>query len=331
MTKGLLISRNRKNELHKTQLANPNPFNLATYKTYRNLFNKTLRASKKLYFCNKLAENAKNPKKTWQTLREIISGDSDQIVIDKIMSNGSIIQDPTSIAEEFNSFFTNIGQNISASVNPTTSKPEDNVNYNREIPPLDLGTASPQLVIDILKAMDPKTSVDMDGISMKLLKFLKIQIATPLAHIFNLSLQSGIFPSKLKCSRTVPIFKTGDRLSCDNYRPIALQSSISKILEKMVAVKLVNHLDLNKLLYQHQYGFQRNKSTEQNLMQLVNYVSTALNDGKYCIGIFLDLKKAFDVVSHEILLKKLEKMGVSGTALLWFRNYLSGRAQKVVL
>jgi hypothetical protein len=106
-------------------------------------------------------------------------------------------------------------------------------------------------------------------------------------------------------------------------------SSISKILEKIVAEKLVFHLTSNDLLYQHQYGFLPKRSTEHNLMYIMDYITTALNDGMYCIGVFLDLKKAFDVCSHSILLKKLKKMGINDTALEWFRNYLSGRSQKV--
>ena len=127
----------------------------------------------------------------------------------------------------------------------------------------------------------------------------------------------------------IPIFKAGDPLECDNYRPISLLSSISKVLEKIVAEKLVYHLNSNDLLYQHQYGFMAKKSTEQNLMQIVNYVTSALNEGMYCIAVFLDLKKAFDVCSHSILLAKLNRMGIQGTALEWFKNYLSGRSQKV--
>jgi hypothetical protein len=79
----------------------------------------------------------------------------------------------------------------------------------------------------------------------------------------------------------------------------------------------------------HQYGFLPNRSTEHNLLQIVNYITQALNEGNYCIGVFLDLRKAFDVCSHEILLKKLEKMGVRGVALTWFKNYLAGRTQFV--
>jgi len=169
----------------------------------------------------------------------------------------------------------------------------------------------------------------MNGISMKLLKELAQVISTPLAHIFNLSLAQGVFPEKLKLSRVVPIHKSGKTDSCDNYRPIALQSNISKILEKLVCTKLTNHLDLNKIIHPHQFGFQRFKNTEQNLVHVVNYISQALNEGDFCIGIFLDLKKAFDTVDHKILLTKLEYYGVTGLELDWFKSYLSNRSQVV--
>ena len=125
-----------------------------------------------------------------------------------------------------------------------------------------------------------------------------------MAHLFNLSVTAGVFPSKLKTSRTIPVFKGGDNTSCDNYRPISLLSSISKILEKIVACSLVSHLEDNNLLYEHQYGFLRNKTTVHSILQLTNRVAQDLNDKKYVIGVFLDLRKAFDVVSHSILLRK---------------------------
>ena len=184
---------------------------------------------------------------------------------------------------------------------------------------------------DIIKAFEPKKSLDLDGISMELIKFVahEISTGTPLAHIFNLSIGSGKFPSALKKSRTVPIFKGGDAELCDNYRPISLQSSISKILEKMVATQLISHLELNNLLYEHQYGFLRGKSTEHNLLHVTNEIGKALNEGNFCIGLFLDLRKAFDVCSHEILLMKLEKLGIKDKALEWFKSYLCNRVQHV--
>ena len=120
-------------------------------------------------------------------------------------------------------------------------------------------------------------------------------------------------------------------LSCvtTTYRPMSLQNSIAKILEKMVATQLINHLEINNLLYKHQYGLRRGKSTEHSLLHITNTIGTALNEGKFCIGLFLDLRKAFDVCSHEILLMKLEKLGVTGTALKWFKSYLYNRSQQV--
>ena len=177
--------------------------------------------------------------------------------------------------------------------------------------------------------MNQKKSQDIEGISIELLEYISTAISTPLSHIFNLSLSTGIFPSKLKTSRTVPIHKTGRADLCDNYRPISLLSTLSKILEKIVSIQLVNHLELNKLIYKHQYGFQRNKSTEHHLIHLSNFVSNAINENKYCIGVFLNLKKAFDVCSHTILLKKFKKLGISGTPLKWFKSYLSDRKQCV--
>jgi hypothetical protein len=85
----------------------------------------------------------------------------------------------------------------------------------------------------------------------------------------------------------------------------------------------------NDLLYVHQCGFLPNRSTEHNLLQIINYISNALNEGDFCIGVFLDLKKAFNICSHEILLKKLLKMGIRGNAYKWFENYLAGRSQFV--
>ena len=109
---------------------------------------------------------------------------------------------------------------------------------------------------------------------------------------------------------------------CDNYRPISLQNSIAKILEKIVSTQLVNHLELNNLLYKHQYGFLRGRSTEQTLLHLTNKIGKA-------ISLFLDLKKAFDVCSHDILLMKLKKLGIKGKTLHWFASYLKNRVQYV--
>jgi hypothetical protein len=218
---------------------------------------------------------------------------------------------------------------ISENVEPTNANYADYLQEYPNVLPLNFGAISQAEFITLINNLEPKSSGDIDGISNKMLKFVKFEIATPLVHMFNLSLSTGIFPSKLKMSRTVPIFKSGDPQKCDNYRPISLLSNISKVLEKAVAERLMNHLKYNNLINENQFGFQPGISTVHHLTKLTNYVAKELNNKNFVIGIFLDLKKAFDVVPHKILIEKLKKLGIGGTEIMWFTNYLAGRSQKV--
>ena len=103
---------------------------------------------------------------------------------------------------------------------------------------------------------------------------------------------------------------------------------MSKILEKIVSIKLYHYLVNNNLLYDLQFGFQPGKSTVHPLIYITNFIANAFNNNEIVIAVFLDLKKAFDVVDPSILLKKLKKLGVNGTTLLWFKNYLKVRYGK---
>jgi hypothetical protein len=329
MTRGLLVSRRKKDDLYKVSIASPSQRNTEQYRTYRNLYNKLIRISKKSFIETQINSNKKNPKKLWDILKENSTGKKDNTKIEKIMSSSGLLTDEQSIANEFNKFFGSVGTKISNSVNKTSKKPEDFLGNNPPPPPIELGTISQAEFINIINSLEPKNSCDIDGISNKLLKFLKFEIAEPLVHIFNLSIATGLFPTKLKTSRTVPIFKSGDHLLCDNYRPISLLPTIAKILEKAIANRLTNHLKENNLLCQNQFGFQEKTSTVHHLLKLTNYITNELNKKRYVVGVFLDLRKAFDVVPHDILLNKLKKLGIEGTALEWFRSYLDGRSQRV--
>jgi hypothetical protein len=324
ITKGLLTSRNTKLTLHKIALKNPTLENMGRYKVFRNTYNRLIKLSKKMYFEKSFEKAQKNPKKTWALMREALNTHKGETKIEKITTPHGTITTSKEMAETFNDFFVKAGVNVARAVPPTKKTPED------FLPPptqheLHLGTISQAEVVNTMRALESKSSLDVDGVSIKLLKEVALEIGTPLTHIFNISVKEGVFPNQLKTSRVVPIFKAGDPTLCDNYRPIALLSSLSKTLEKIVANRLTNHLVNHKLLFEGQFGFQRNRNTEQNLVRIVNYISSKMNNGEYCLGVFLDLKKAFDVCSHEILLKKLNNLGIRGVAARWFENYLSDR------
>jgi len=258
MTKGLLISRQTKQILYKQTLVDPCPDKSKHYRTYRNLFNKTVRASRRSYYEHSLKVAKRDPKKTWSILKEAMNCSSNKSKIEKIKTKDEIFTQPSDIANSFNNFFSNIGNEIASSVNETVTKPES---YVPELnpPELEFGNQSQGTIVNIIKLLQSKNSTDINGISVRLLKAVAPEIGIPLAHIFNLSLQQGIFPEDLKQSKVVPILKSGSDELCDNYRPISLLNSISKILEKIVAIQLSNHIELKKLINKNQFGFQKGK------------------------------------------------------------------------
>lgn len=328
MTLGLLTSRNTKMKLHKLALTTPTQANISKYRAYRNTYNRLIRASKKHYFETELAKAKKNPKKTWGLLNEALNKGNSKPKIEKIITDNGEITDKLDIATEFNTFFAGAGRAVYNSIPHTNTTPEEYLPPHSEHQ-LHLSRVSQAEVVSVMRTLQSKASLDSDGLSTKFMKSIALEISIPLTHIFNLSLTQGKFPTALKTSKIVPIHKSGNTALCDNYRPIALLSSISKTLEKIVANKLSTHLENHKLLAPNQYGFQRFKNTEQHLLDTTNYISQHLNIGNYCIGVFLDLRKAFDVCSHDILLKKLKNKGVDGVALEWFASYLAGRTQLV--
>ena len=184
-------------------------------------------------------------------------------------------------------------------------------------------------ILETLKLLQPKLSQDFNGLSMYLVKKLSFQLAKPLCHLINLSFSTGVVPTQLKIAKIIPIFKSGDPLCMDNYRPISLLSCFSKIFEKIACIRLSIFLENNKLLSDNQFGFRSNHSTVHPMLKFMNHVSNALNKKKHCIAIFCDLRKAFDTVDHEILFKKLERLGICGSTLKWFKSYLSERKQFV--
>ena len=169
-----------------------------------------------------------------------------------------------------------------------------------------------------------------DNINSKLLKEVSDVIAEPLTYIFNLSFETGIVPDLLIIARVIPIYKKGERNLPSNYRPISLLSIFDKILEKLMHKRLSNFLETNKILYKYQFGFRKNHSTSQAVMEVVDKMYQYCNNREVTMGIYLDLQKAFDTVNHPILIEKLATYGIRGIVLKWSISYLSNRKQYTV-
>ena len=266
-------------------------------------------------------------KKIWKGVNEIISK-SDSHKVTQINHKNSFIDDPKLVSETFNNFFVNIGSNLEKMIPSTAISPtfylKHGVSTNFSLTP----TTITDVMSIILKFDDSKSS-GPDNIPIKLLKISAPLIVPHLVIIINKSFESGIFPDALKLGKVIPIFKSGSKLDINNYRPISLLSTFSKIIEKLMHHSLYKFPENNKVIYQSQFGFQKNKSTTHSLIEIVETIRTRIENKHYGCGIFIDLKKAFDTVNHDILLQKLEHYGIRNTNLSWFKSYLTDRKQSV--
>jgi hypothetical protein len=140
---------------------------------------------------------------------------------------------------------------------------------------------------------------------------------------------SGIFPARLKYAVSKPTFKNGDRSDVSNCRPISLLPAFSKVFEKVLYVRMYQHLINNNILVDEQFGFRTKSSITTATFNLISEIIDAFNSKQIVGGIFCDLKKAFDSVDHDILLSKLEFYGIRGKFKELIKSYLTNRYQRV--
>ena len=330
ITVGLLTSRRKKNILCTASIKSPTEHNISLFKMYRNLYNKLVRAAKKLYYETELQNNQNNLKQTWKILKEAIKANKNKSnTVEFLKINGIGTTDPLTIAEHFNTHFSTMANTVASKIVPSANPPDAHCkkfdcSFSSSNRPISLSE-----LLDSTKEMQSKSSTDQNGLSSSFIKSIISEIAEPIRHIFNLSLKTGTVPGKLKTAKVIPIFKSGEACNVDNYRPISLLCTFSKIFEKIVASRLTDYIDANNILNKFQFGFRKCHSTSHPMVHLMNKISNALNEKKFAITIFCDLQKAFDTCQHDILLKKLSKIGVNGCELDWFKSYLTDRQQYV--
>ncbi|CAG9137025.1 unnamed protein product [Plutella xylostella] len=279
-------------------------------------------------------EAGRHGRRNYKAPQDRRSGTIRQLQLRRLISSHPLILPslPTKVScNNVNSFFVNIGKNLaddlikssqSARVCPSLTPPSTTSSFA-------LIHTDPDEIITAIRSLKPHAATGGDGISSVVLKRYSNHLAPILSHIFNLCFEHGVFPSALKKAIIHPIFKSGDRSSPNNYRPIAVLPSLSKILERLINWRFLPYLENNNLISPNQFGFRRNISTSDALLRLTNTIVNHLNNNKKALAIFLDLAKAFDTVPIPALLNKLSLIGVRGAQHVFFRSYLSERLQMV--
>ena len=295
------------------------------YKHLRNQANNLNKKLKKEYFYSKLQRCGNNTQKSWKVLRDLLSKKKNTVP-SNIKIGTDMITDKLEIAKAFNQMFVNVGNCVPRSSNKifnslNTLKQTKTTFKFKEI--------EVDFVQKELQKIDISKAAGLDDMHPRLLKSAGPCIAEPLTRILNQSLRSGFFPSVFKKAKIVPVPKGGDLNDLGNFRPISLLSCISKILERAVHTQLYDYLQEYKLLSSRQSGFRPKHSTATCLIEITDFLLNNLDSGLITGAIFLDLKKAFDIISHEILLSKMPFYGIKTTELQWFSSYLCNRQQCV--
>lgn len=316
----------KRDRLLKSYTRNKTSDNWEKYRRQRNHITTCIRDAKQLY-ATKLNEKLRNREtnaKTWWKTAKSLYGNKLISSIPPLLVDGKIISEPKAKAELFNEYF------ISQTAIPS---------HISQVPHLDRFCSdslssivvTEEQIYRLLECVDTTKACGFDGVSNKIIKLCAKGISQPFTALVNLSLSLGQYPTNWKQANVIPLFKKVDRQLKENYRPVALLPSLSKICEKVVFIHLYDYLLRIGYLNPFQSGFRPGDSTVFQLIHMIHKIYTALEHGKEVRMVFLDISKAFDKVWHDALLCKLKHIGIEGSLYSWLASYLSNRKQRVVI
>ena len=303
------------------RLANKGRIDKNIFKRFRNRVTIELRKAKLSYYSNRFNDCKGDMKKTWGTINERIRKRKLHNKI-SLIEEDNIIND-TEIPNRFCNYFTTIADKLVGDIPVGQSNP---VSYLRNRIHNSF-FISPITVNEIGNAISDlkDNGCGLYKLSTKVLIGIKPLLCEILEYIFNLCINQGYFPGELKVGCLTPVFKKGDKLNVENYRPICSLSPLSKIFERIIYNKMIIYIEKNKILSESQFGFRRKMSTETAIMKFMDYVHSGLYSKHYVGTIFMDLSKAFDVMNHDILKLKLEHYGFRGIFLDFMMQFVQDR------
>lgn len=275
-------------------------------------------------------------KNAWKVVGDVLGSkamnDAPRAVYD---NRGVTTTDETKICQLFNEFFCSVGHELAATI------PSDrNINRFDTLPrhpdSMFLRPTTYNEVVSLINQLDSKKCAGPDNISATFIKMHFEVFAQLIADVFNEIITTGQFPDCLKVARVIPVYKSGDKKDVNNYRPISTLSVLDKLIEKLIASRVMAYVTKRTdnrpaILYSHQYGFRPGSSTLTATCDLVEDIYSSLDSKLLAATLFIDLKKAFDTIDHDLLVQKLELYGIRGTPLELLKSYLQGRQQYVTI
>ncbi|CAH2094915.1 unnamed protein product [Euphydryas editha] len=330
-TPGIHKSRQRLYELYSTKAYNHNVSFASFVSAYSKMFRRVCSMAKSLYIKDKIRNAHNKIKMTWNIIACESGRVADRSFDFKLNINDNFVTSDREVASEFEKFFTDIPLSTTQSLNSSPVIAEfllkENVKECNVI--FTFKPVNPKDIIVSFRSLDVKKSADLWGLSVKVVSSIIDVVAPHLATIFNGCIEKGVFPDLMKHSKVIPIFKSGSTLDPNNFRPVSVLPTFSKIFEKIILGQMLSHFNAHNLLHKKQFGFTKGRSTADASVELIKNVFEAWERSQDALGIFCDLSKAFDCVHHETLIRKLHHYGIRNKALNLLNSYLSNRIQRV--
>ena len=307
------------------------------YRTLRNKVSAMINLAKKETYQTKVEEGKDDPRSIWKVFKQLGMSKKGNAKVDnfEIKVNNDLISDNQEIANVFNEYmyFVSIPSKLKEPIKQSDFKQLQSFVDSRvkDDTKFSIPFVNCSFVSNYLSNTDIKKATGLDSLGPRLLKIAPNVLAPSITYIINRSIEYGIFPCIWKNAKVNPIFKSGDKDNVNNYRPISILPTLSKIIEKWIEKNLMLYLDKYTLLHKNQSGFRKNHSTESALILMTDTWLKAINEGKLVGSAMIDFRKAFDLVDHQLLLKKLRIYKFSESTLLWFNSYLNNRTQQVVI
>lgn len=290
---------------------------------------KLVSKTKQQYYENAIRESSNKTKTLWKIVNDRLDKRRECNVQLSIKHNNALVTDPKEVCEIFGEHFSIAASSI---VNSQYGDVEAcNIRHSGPSGSFSLLPVCRDDIVSIIRKLPSKKSCGDDEISTFLLKQLENELVDVITFMINMSFAEGTFPTLWKMGSVLPVFKKGNINEVENYRPISILSSFSKIIERIVFDQLMVYLTKFRFLTQCQHGFRKQRSTETALVDLLQYVYDNIDRGKYVAAIFFDLARAFDCVNSDVLCDKLQAVGIRGIPLKWIKSYLSERKMRVRL
>ncbi|KAG7298080.1 hypothetical protein JYU34_018850 [Plutella xylostella] len=315
-----------KAKYHKLYKLYKNPRDYDTFALLRTRQKKLIKEDYRKFTIKSECNILDNPKNFWSFVK-VKKGTSS--IPNRITCGSNVANSPAEIVNCFSDYFGSVfngNDNSSVDINNHLTACDEDC-WNTDC----LGTIkiTPDIVKRYIDKLDINKGSGLDNIPPVFIVRCKESLAVPLCILFNRSITEGIMPIKWKTAKVAPIFKGGSKSRATDYRPVSVLPCISKLLEKIVYDSIYQLITKN--IPENQHGFMRKRSVVSNLLQSSYYVLNNIDGGNQVDAIYTDFSKAFDKVSHNVLLSKLSVMGVHGSLLRWVTSYVTNRSQSVVV